>query len=70
MKSFEKISLSRKLTNTTTNETVFIYKFKKVGTERVFFAPEINGKRINNTMYARLYDATTLGKNFLKRNQN
>lgn len=49
------------------NEEVTIFKFKKDGTRRSFFAPEVNEKRINSTMFARLYDAENLAKRYLNR---
>ena len=43
--------------------TVIIMKAVKENTNRVFFYPEtVEGKRINATMFARLYDAVGLAK--------
>ena len=49
------------------NEKVIkIMRVIKAGTSRVFFVPvTIDGKRINNTLFARKYDAVNLGKQYL-----
>lgn len=48
--------------------TISIIKISKVGTNKVFFTPEIEGKRLTTTLFARLYDARDLAKKFLKQN--
>ena len=63
MKSFEKLNIARTITGK--GKTAIIYKFKKCGTERIFFAPEIDGNRINSTMYARLYDAESVSRRYI-----
>jgi hypothetical protein len=40
--------------------TYTIDKVQKVGTQRIFFIPKINGKTVTRTMYARKYDAENL----------
>lgn len=54
MKTFTKISRSSKLKCRKTGDVVEVYKYVKDGTKRVFFTPELNGKRLSKTMYARL----------------
>lgn len=48
--------------------TVSIVKVSKIGTKKVFFTPEIEGKRLTATLFARLYDARDLAKRFIKQN--
>lgn len=60
---YEKITVSKTVSNEV--GTVEIVKFKKVGTTRVFWAAEFEGKRIGTTMWARMNDATKLAKRFL-----
>lgn len=49
-----------------TTETVKFKMNRKVKGSRTLFFPTINGKRLNNTNYARKYDAENLVKAFLK----
>lgn len=51
---------------TKNNLTINIVKISKVGTKKVFFTPEIDGKRLTTTLFARLYDAKDLAKKHLK----
>ena len=46
--------------------SVSVERFVKDGTKRVFFAPIVNGLRINRTMFARLYDAERLAKQYIQ----
>lgn len=46
--------------------TISIVKVAKTGTKKVFFTPEIEGKRLTTTLFARLYDAKDLAKKHLK----
>lgn len=39
-----------------------IVKYIKAGTKRTFFRPELNGKPVSSTMFARQYDAEELAK--------
>ena len=48
--------------------TISIVKVAKTGTKKVFFTPEIEGKRITTTLFAKLYDAKDLAKKYLKQN--
>lgn len=67
MKTFTKLNLVSKIKNSNTGEIVEIYKFRKDGTKREFFAPEFEGKKLTSTLWARLYDAEKLAKQFLNR---
>ena len=63
---FEKIS--KKTTYKNNVEKVIIFKYRKQGTKKEFFAPELeNGKRLNSTMYSKMYDAEKLAKLYLNR---
>ena len=64
MSKFEKLGTAE--TIRAGGVVVKIEKFKKQGTGRIFFTPEIQGKRIISTMYARLYDAKNLARHYLK----
>lgn len=66
---FEKITTVETITNKERTIKVQIEKFMKVGTKRIFFAPTFEGKRITQTMYARKYDAVSLGRQFFKYKQ-
>jgi hypothetical protein len=47
-----------------------IVRFIKEPTKRVFFTPEISGKRIVSTMFARKYSAVNVAKQYIKYKQN
>ena len=52
--------------NRTNSKVVRIMKVIKAGTKRIFFFPLTeNDKRLNSTLYAKLYDAVALGKVYL-----
>ena len=70
MKTFTKLNTVRTIRNSKTNEEVKIVKVKKDGTQRIFFSPEFNGKKINSIMFARLSNAEQLANQYLKRNLN
>jgi len=72
MKTFTKSHIAKKISHL--GISAVIYKFKKEGTERIFWAAEITGNvngrdykntRVSSTMYSRLYDCTKDTKNFL-----
>jgi len=63
---YSKISLSKTL-RSKSGEVVKIHKFRKGGTKRTFFAPEVNGNRFSGVMWARLYDAERVAKLYLNR---
>jgi len=65
MKLYEKTQVVETHASRLIQCKVKIYKFVKTGTKRVFFAPEVDGKRINTTMYARLYDASKVARNYI-----
>lgn len=67
MKTFIKLHIVTKIKSSKTDEVVEIYKFRKEGTKREFFVPEVNGKRITTTLWNRLYDAENLAKKYLNR---
>ena len=47
--------------------TVEIFKSTKVGTKSNYYFPQTaDGKRISRTMFARKYDALSLGRKFLR----
>lgn len=63
---YEKIA--RKNTFNKNSEKVIIYKYRKQGTKKEFFAPELeDGRRISSTLFARMYDAEKLAKRYLNR---
>ena len=64
MSKFEKLSTAGTIRGGAV--VIKIEKFKKQGTSRIFFSPEIEGRRIISTMYARLYDAENLARHYLK----
>lgn len=66
MKTFTKTNIVGVITSRDKTIKVDVCRFVKDGTQRVFFAPEVKGKRINNTMYARKYDAESLGRRYIK----
>lgn len=70
MSTFTKLNTVKNIVNYKTNEVVTISKFQKDGTKRTFFVPEVNGKRINSTLFAKLSNAEQLAKLYLNRNQN
>ncbi len=70
MSTFAKLNNVKNIVNSKTKESVTIIKVQKVGTKRVFFVPEVNGKRINSILFAKLYNAESLANQYLKRNQN
>ncbi|MDL5044648.1 hypothetical protein QQ054_01115 [Oscillatoria amoena NRMC-F 0135] len=47
-------------------DVIRIYKYKKDGTKRFFFNPELNGKRLTNTMFVRLWEAEDVSKKTLE----
>lgn len=52
--------------NKTNGKIVRIIRVVKEGTKRVFFFPQtVDGKRLNSTLFARQYDAVSLGKMYL-----
>ena len=63
MKPFEKLNEASRITKN--GITVIIFKVIKTGTKRIFFSPEVKGKKIVSTMFARLYDAENLAKKYL-----
>lgn len=71
MKTFTTLNVASKIVNPNTSEVVEVLKVKKDGTKRIFFKPvvEINGekKMITKTLWARLYDAEKLAKQYLNR---
>jgi hypothetical protein len=47
-------------------KSIKIMRFVKLGTNRIFFFPLTeDGKRLNSTLFARKYDAVSLGKQYL-----
>lgn len=64
--TYQNLNIVEKITKN--NTTIHIVKISKVGTKKVFFTPEIEGKRLTTTLFARLYDARDLAKQFLKQN--
>lgn len=66
-KTFTKLYPAQIITNALTGEMAVIYKYQKDGTKRVFFAPEVNGKRTNTTLWAVMKDAARLAKHYLNR---
>jgi hypothetical protein len=49
------------------DKSITIMRMVKPGTERVFFYPQTSdGKRLNSTLYARMYEAVALGKVYLR----
>jgi len=53
---------------TKNNKTIEIVRIVKKGTKRVFFYPmTLDGLRLNNTNFARQYDAISLGKQYLNK---
>jgi hypothetical protein len=67
MKSFVNLYLSTTIENKN-GQVVKIFKVQKVGTKRTFFALENEqGKRICNTMFARLGEAERVTRNYLNR---
>jgi hypothetical protein len=64
MATFKKVRVASKIV-ARDGRTVIVYKFVKDGTMKAFFAPEIGGKRITSTMFARLYDAENLARSYL-----
>ena len=73
MATYTRLSISSKIRNPKTDELVTIYKVQKDGTKRTFFQPIVvidgQDKRITSTLWARLYDAESLAKRYLNRNQ-
>ncbi|WP_454058940.1 hypothetical protein [Elizabethkingia ursingii] len=71
MKTFTTLNVVSKISNPQTGEVVEILKVQKDGTKRIFFKPvvEKDGKKmmITKTLWARLYDANRLAKNYLNR---
>ena len=65
MNGFEKIEVAEIRTNREKTIKVQICKFQKTGTKRTFFTPEVDGKRINTTMFARKYSAVSLAKLYI-----
>jgi hypothetical protein len=52
--------------NKKNGKVVRIMRVVKEGTKRVFFFPQtVDGKRLNSTLFARQYDAVSLGKIYL-----
>jgi len=66
MTNFIRINTASVIKNSSKNILIEVTKFKKEGTQRIFFAPIVDGKRINATMYARLYDAERLANLYIK----
>lgn len=68
--AYKKISTSIILESSIGN--VEINKFRKTGTNRIFWTPEIEGKRITKTMFARMSQAKKVGKQYIawKKEQN
>lgn len=64
MSKFIKLNKVSKLERN--GNVIEVFKYRKEGTQRIFFAPEFDGTRINATMFARMYDAEGLGRQFLK----
>lgn len=69
MSQFKKLNRVKIVRNAKTGEFVEIFKYSKTGTKQVYFVPEVTGKRITSTMWARLYDAESVAKIYLKRVQ-
>ena len=70
MATFQRLTTSEIVKSQDRSITVRIEKFQKIGTDRVFFAPEVNGLRISRTMYARKYDAKGLAKRYISHKSN
>ena len=67
---FTKIATPEVITDNSKTVMVEICKFKKNGSSREFFAPEIGGKRLTRTMFARKYDAIRLAKEYIATKKN
>lgn len=65
MSRFVKISTSEILANADKSVKVKLVKFRKKGTQRIFFTPEVDGKRLTSTMFARLTGARNIGRQYL-----
>lgn len=46
--------------------TINIVKYQKNNTSSVFFAPEIDGKRLTRTLWARKYDAIATAGRYIE----
>lgn len=68
MSKFIKNGFVEKVRTRSTDEVIEIFRFKKEGTERIFYAGELfNGKRISTTMFQRLSECRTFCKLYLNR---
>jgi len=65
MGTFTQIGISETISSKDKSIKIQIVKFKKDNTERIFFAPRLEGKALNRTMFSRLYDARNLAKNYI-----
>lgn len=70
MNTFTKISRSSRIINPITGQVAEVFKYKKEGSKRVYFAAEVDGKRLNPIMYAKLWESEKFAKLFLNRKMN
>ncbi|KPE49751.1 hypothetical protein [Chryseobacterium indologenes] len=69
MATYTKLKKTISLKSAKTGEVVDIFKYKKDGTKRIFFATENNGIRLNDRMHSTLWLAKAEAGKFLDRNK-
>jgi hypothetical protein len=66
MSTFTKVSTRSIIRSNCKTIEIKIVKYKKDGTSRTFFRPEHLGNPVSKTFFARMYDAESTGRAFIK----